>query len=166
MSTRLRWARTAVAAAGSLALLAGGMSVVASTAAAGPTPAAGQATGTVVMLPPTRIADSRSWMSFPTFHGTEQQDLQIVGRGGVPMTGVAGVILNVTAVNEQQPGYLTVWPFDQPRPTSSNVNFQAGQNIANTVIVSLPQPDGTIRIFNGSFGNIDVLVDVEGYIAG
>jgi hypothetical protein len=166
MGTPKRWKRTVVAAAGSIALLAGGMSVVVSTAAAESTPAAAQAAGTIVMLPPTRIADSRSWMSFPTFHGTEQQDLQIVGRGGVPMTGVAGVILNVTAVDEQQAGYLTVWPFDQPRPASSNVNFQAGQNIANTVIVSLPQPDGTIRIFNGSFGDIDVLVDVEGYIVG
>ena len=158
--------RAVVAIAASLALLAGGMSVVASTAVADLTPAVTQVVGTIVMLSPARIADSRIWLSWGTFHAVEQQDLQIVGRGGVPMTGVAGVILNVTAVGGQQAGYLTVWPVDQSRPATSNVNFQAGQNIANTVIVSLPQPDGTISIFNGSYGDVDVLVDVEGYIVG
>jgi len=166
MSFSKHWKRIAVAAAASLALLAGGMSAVASTAAAAPAPAAAQIAGTIVMLPPTRIADSRIVLSFMTFHAVEQQDLQIVGRGGVPMTGVAGVILNVTAVGGQQGGYLTVWPVDQSRPNTSNVNFQAGQDIANTVIVSLPQPDGTVSIFNGSYGDTDVLVDVEGYIVG
>ncbi len=119
----------------------------------------------VIMLTPSRIADSRIGMSFNTFHSLENQDLQIVGRGGVPLTGVSGVFLNVTVVSPQSSGFLTVWPFDVPRPNVSNVNFQAGQNIANTVVVQLPLNDGTVRIFNGSAGDVDVLVDVEGYVA-
>ena len=121
------------------------------------------ASGTTVMLNPNRIADSRMTLSFPTFQPGWSQDLQVAGRGGVPLTGVAAVVLNVTAVGPQRGGYLTVWPFGTTRQWTSSVNFAAGQNIANTVIVRVSS-DGTISIYNGSGGNVDVLVDVEGYI--
>ncbi len=160
------WKRLVVAAAASVTLLAGGLSVLSSTALAAPAPATTTPGGTIVMLTPARIADSRIFMSFGTFHAVQSQDLQIVGRGGVPMTGVSGVILNVTAIGGPGGGYLTAWPFNQTRPGTSNVNFAAGQIVANTVIVSLPQPDGTISIFNGAPGATDVVVDVEGYITG
>jgi hypothetical protein len=121
------------------------------------------ASGTVVSLVPNRIADSRIGLSFATFSASEQQDLQVTGRGGVPLTGVGAVILNVTAVNSQAQGFLTVWPDDFGRPNTSNVNFASHDTIANTVIVKV-QADGAIGLFNGSAGTLDVLVDVEGYI--
>jgi hypothetical protein len=121
------------------------------------------ASGTTVMLNPNRIADSRSDLSFPTFEASWSQDLQVAGRGGVPLNGVAAVILNVTAVNPQYAGYLTVWPFGISRTSTSSLNFSSGQTIANTVIVRL-STDGTISLYNGSRGDVDVLVDVEGYI--
>ncbi|MDQ2738934.1 MAG: hypothetical protein M3Y35_10050, partial [Actinomycetota bacterium] len=120
------------------------------------------ASGTTVMMNPSRIADSRpGGSSIGTFQAHWREDLQVAGRGGVPLTGVAAVILNVTAVGPSTSGYLTVWPFGIPRPTTSNLNFTAGQDVANTVIVRL-SPDGTISLYNGSAGNVDVLVDVEG----
>ena len=139
-----------------------------STAAANASPATvasvtPPASGSTVILNPSRIADSRSEDSFATFQAFWRQDLQVAGRGGVPLTGVAAVILNVTAVHPWTSGFLTVWPFGIPRPTTSSVNFTAGQNVANTVIVRL-SPDGTISLYNGSSAGVDVLVDVEGYI--
>lgn len=149
----------ALAASG--VLLFGNVLANASPAAAATTTP--PASGSTVVLNPNRIADSRATLSFPTFQVSWSQDLQVAGRGGVPLTGVAAVILNVTAVGPQRPGYLTVWPFGIARPSTSSINFGAGQNIANTVIVRLSN-DGTISIYNGSGGNVDVLVDVEGYI--
>lgn len=168
MRFTLHWKQSVIAAAACLTLLAGGMSILASNALAAPAPAMATATpsGTIVMLPPQRIADSRISMSFGTLGAEQTADLQIVARGGVPLTGVSGAILNVTAIGGQQGGYLTVWNGEQSMPGTSNVNFAAGQIAANTVIVSLPQPDGSISLFNGAPGYTDVLVDVEGYIVG
>ncbi len=149
------------AVAASLTLIFTGVLANASPAtAATATP---PASGSTVMLNPNRIADSRMDLSFPRFQASWSQDLQVAGRGGVPLTGAAAVILNVTAVAPQRSGYLTVWPFGIQRTSTSSLNFAAAQNIANTVIVRL-SPDGTISLYNGSGGNVDVLVDVEGYI--
>jgi hypothetical protein len=59
---------------------------------------------------------------------------------------------------------LTVYPFNTPRPTASNLNFGAGTVIANLVTVALGASagQGWINIYNG-LGSVDVLVDVEGY---
>jgi len=54
-----------------------------------------------VPLPPTRIADSRITMSFPTLRALETDDVQLFGRGGIPMTGVAAGVLNVTVADSQ-----------------------------------------------------------------
>jgi hypothetical protein len=55
----------------------------------------------------------------------------------IPGNGVAEVVATVTAVGPRQPGYVTVWPSLTVRPGTSNQNFQAGQNIATTVVVPL-----------------------------
>src|SRR5215468_7499998 len=34
-------------------------------------------------------------------------------------------------------GFVTVWPCGEPRPLASNLNFTAGQNIPNNVIVKI-----------------------------
>ena len=92
--------------------------------------------------------------------------MQVTGKGGVPATGVASVVLNVTVVTPQTAGYITVWPSGIAKTNTSNLNFQAGQNIPNTVIVPVGT-DGKIQLFNGSAGTTHLLVDVTGYtIAG
>ncbi len=145
--------------------------VVSGVAAYGGTPpahaavVAAPASGTLVMLVPSRIADSRAGLSLGTFRPLEREDLQIAARGGVPLTGAAGAVLNVTVVNPQRGGFVTVWPSQFAKPNTSNINFPAGQTIANNVIVKLISSDGTISIYNGSAGTVDVVVDVEGYIA-
>ena len=50
-----------------------------------------------------------------------------------------------------------------PRPQTSNLNLQAGQNIPNLVIVPVG-PDGKIQLYNGSGGTVQLIADVAGYI--
>ena len=126
--------------------------------------------GAVVAVTPTRIADSRIPLKLPgALTGLGSAQLQISGQGPVPATGVAAVVLNVTAVTPTNAGFLTVWPSGIPRTDTSNLNFQAGQTIASTVVVPVGSIDavgaaGKISIFNGSGGPVQIVVDVTGYI--
>jgi hypothetical protein len=79
----------------------------------------------------------------------------------MPAANVGAVALNVTVTAPTTAGYLTVYPTGASRPTASNLNFSAGQTIANMVIVPIGA-DGRITIFN-SQGNSDILVDVLGW---
>jgi hypothetical protein len=114
----------------------------------------------VVSVTPARIADSRAGLQIPGAVGAVP--VQVTGRGGIPDGGVAAVLATVTVVAPQQAGYITVWPSGSTRPDTSNLNFQAGQTIANTVLIQLGT-GGRIQLFNGSYGTVQVIVDVTGY---
>ncbi len=109
---------------------------------------------------PQRILDTRSSNQRLGAGGTVS--LQVAGVGGVPAYGVTAVVLNVTAVNPSAASYVTVYPDSHPLPNVSNLNFVAGQTIANLVIV--PVYDGKIDLRNAN-GNVDLLADVTGYYA-
>ena len=86
-----------------------------------------------------------------------------------PTTGITGpvsaVALNVTVVNPTAIGYLTVYPAGGARPLASNLNYQPRQTVPNMVVVKTGT-GGSVSIFNGSQGTIDVLADIEGYVSG
>src|SRR5512144_1515514 len=90
-----------------------------------------------------------------------QTTMTVVGRGGVPSTGVGSVALNVTVTEPTASSYLTVWPSGATRPLASSVNFTAGETVANSVITKVGA-DGRIAIFNFS-GNTHIVVDVVGW---
>ena len=75
-------------------------------------------------------------------------------------SGTKAIILNVTATNPTQAGYLTVYPAGQPQPLASNLNFVPGQTVPNRVIVGLGT-GGQVTITNGP-GTVDVVVDLTG----
>ena len=87
--------------------------------------------------------------------------MTVVGRGTVPATGVGAVALNVTVTEPTAASYLTVWPTGSPRPVASNLDFVAGQTIANSVIAKVGT-DGTISIYNNT-GSVQVVIDVVGW---
>jgi len=122
--------------------------------------------GAVASLPPARIMDTRigQGASGPV-PSTGSISVQVTGQGGVPAAGVSAVIVNVTVADPTAAGYITVWPSGAPRQQTSNLNFQAGQNIPNLVIVPVGA-DGKIQLFNGSGGTVQLLADVTGYIIG
>jgi hypothetical protein len=86
-------------------------------------------------------------------------ELQVAGVAGVPSNADA-VVLNMTVVNAQAPGFATVYPCGQPRPEASNLNYVAGQTIPNLVIAK-PGVGGKVCIY--SYATIDVLADVSGF---
>jgi PKD repeat protein len=83
------------------------------------------------------------------------------GQGGIPADGVTAVVLNVTVTNSTDGGFLTVYPDGTDRPSTSNLNFTAGETIPNLVTVPVGA-DGKVNFYN-HFGSVDVVADVEGY---
>ncbi len=60
--------------------------------------------------------------------------VQVAGRAGIP-ADAATVVLNVTAVDPLGPGFITVHATGTARPLASNLNYEPGETVANTVIV-------------------------------
>ena len=75
--------------------------------------------------------------------------------------GATGAVLNVTAVEAQAPGFLTVFPCDTPIPEGSNLNYAAGQTIPNAVFAKLGA-DGRVCIY--TYAAAGLIVDVTGYM--
>ena len=117
----------------------------------------------LVSLTPTRILDTRSGLGAPRAKvgpgGTVS--LQVGGVSGVPQHGVTAVIMNLTVADETAGGYVTIYPSGTARPGASNVNFVAGQVVANDVSVPVG-PDGKVTLYNHS-GSVDLIADIQGY---
>jgi hypothetical protein len=110
---------------------------------------------------PTRVLDTRNGVGVPVraLGAGSTLELQVTGVAGVP-SDAAAVVLNMTAVNAQAPGFATVFPCGQSRPEASNLNYAAGQTIPNLVIAK-PGAGGKVCIY--SYATIDVLADVSGF---
>jgi IPT/TIG domain-containing protein len=109
---------------------------------------------------PARITDTRS--GSPVSAGTPLT-VTVAGNGGVPSLGAKAVIANITVARPSTASFLTVYPTGVTAPTSSDLNFVAGQTVPNLVVVKLSAL-GQIDILNG-YGTTDVIVDVVGYFA-
>jgi hypothetical protein len=71
--------------------------------------------------------------------------------------------LNVTVVNPESPGFVTVYPCDASRPLASNLNYSAGSVVANGVIAPV-SASGSNCIYTSA--NSDIIVDLAGWFAG
>ncbi len=145
----------------------------ASTVGTASAPALGQVSatpsrgpGTFVPLTPARLVDTRNGngaggpvAARATVH------LQVGGRGGVPTTGVSAAVLNVTVTQPTRAGYITAYPDGVARPTASNLNYVAGQTVANLVTVKVGA-NGKVALYNGSSGTVQLVADVSGYYVG
>ena len=89
--------------------------------------------------------------------------VQVTGQGGIPAAGVAAAILNVAVVNTTAPGALTVFATGQTQPGTSNVNWSAGQVIANRVVAPIGS-GGQVTLVNQSAGTLDVIVDANAWV--
>ena len=86
--------------------------------------------------------------------------MKVTGAKGVP-EGAGAVVLNVTATEPTDAGYITVYPTGTVAPTASSLNFVAGQNIANLVTAKVGT-GGQVDIYNFA-GDTQVLFDVVGW---
>jgi hypothetical protein len=93
----------------------------------------------------------------------ETLELQVGGRAAVP-AGAAAVVLNMTVTSPSNAGFVTVWPCTSPAsppPNASNLNFSAGQTIANLVIVPLGS-QGRVCV-RSSEASTHLIADLNGY---
>ncbi len=159
---RSRWA--AVGAAVAVTLGGGGMVAV---------NAASSAPSSVITIDPVRILDTRDPVNIGLpgpFVSAVSQKLQVTG-GAVP-AGATGVLLNVTVAGPSAAGFLSVRPGSAVGvPSTSSLNFKAGDIVPNAVQVGLPTAGanaGQIDITYDAFGQAgpttEVLIDVVGYM--
>jgi protocatechuate 3,4-dioxygenase beta subunit len=118
----------------------------------------------VPLASPKRLLDTRSATlvghTGPKPVASETVALAILGREGVPATGVSAVVLNITATEATAAGFVTVWP-DGTRPTVSSLNLETpGQTRPNLVTVPVGV-DGAVRIYTQS--GTHLVADVFGY---
>ena len=85
---------------------------------------------------------------------------QMTGNFGIPTTGANSVVLNVTATGATAPGYITVWPCNQPQPYTSNLNYLQYQNIPNAVIATV---DSNGQVCFASSSPTFLIADISGW---
>jgi PKD repeat protein len=123
--------------------------------------------GYLVGQAPHRLLDTRDGTGAPTapLTGGRPLTVNVLSAAGVPQgVPIRAVVLNVTATGPSGAGNLVVYPDNSAPPAASNLNFTAGETIANSVIVPVPA-DGGIDFLNHA-GTVQVLADVQGYYTG
>lgn len=121
---------------------------------------------------PTRILDTRNGTgaAAAAIGAGKTLRLQVTGAGGsenpIP-AGITAVVLNVTVAAPTANSFLTVYG-DQDAtgaavslPSTSNLNFKAGQNVPNLVVVPVGA-NGAVDFYNAK-GSTQVIADVAGY---
>ena len=111
---------------------------------------------------PTRLLDTRDGTGATTPGPVAARgiiELQVGGVGGVPPDALA-VVLNATVAEPVAAGYATIFPCGQGVPDASNLNYAAGQNVANLVIARVGV-GGKVCLF--SYESTHLIVDVAGY---
>jgi hypothetical protein len=133
-----------------------------------PAPAA-IAGGRMVPLEPVRVLDTRpgepgpvpaGWVSHRPAAG-ETVPVALPPSTGLPATGVAAAIVNITATEAGAEGFLRALRGGDSGGSTSNVNYVPGANAATHAIVPLGN-DGSIAIFTNAPAHI--VVDLVGYI--
>ncbi|MEP6810448.1 MAG: hypothetical protein ABI992_09410, partial [Chthoniobacterales bacterium] len=117
---------------------------------------------TYAPLSPARVWDTRFGPGPMGQSGPGQtRTVQITGVGGVPVTGVTAVVLNLAAINPTSQTFVTVFPAGEAQPLAANLNVPPGDVRPNLVIVKLGA-GGQINVFNNA-GNVDFAADVAGW---
>ena len=114
-------------------------------------------------LSPARILDTRAGtggFAVPVGPGATISPA-VTGVGGVPATGVAAVVLNVTATEPTAVSFLTIYPNGAPRPLASSLNVVPNQTVPNLVIAKVGA-DGRVNVYNHA-GSGHVIFDVVGW---
>ncbi|MBI4934446.1 MAG: Ig-like domain repeat protein [Actinobacteria bacterium] len=83
--------------------------------------------------------------------------------GLVPADGVGAVSLNVTAIDPEGDGFLTVWACGT-RPDASSLNFAAHRTTAGAVIAPVDAATGTVCFYSSQ--NVHLAVDLNGWFVG
>jgi hypothetical protein len=121
-------------------------------AAAGPT--------SLYLIAPCRVLDTRDTPGFPIARG-EARAVYVARRCGIPF-GAKAVAVNLTVINPQSEGYLTLYPAASPMPQTSTVNYRRAKTRANNAVLPL-SAGGMLKIYNSGPPAVEMVLDVTGY---
>ena len=85
--------------------------------------------------------------------------MRLVVAGRAVPAGTAAIVLNIAATEPDADGYVTVFPCGAP-PLASNLNYRAGQTIANLSIVGL---DAGGAVCLTSMSRAHLIADLNGF---
>lgn len=115
-------------------------------------------TGTsLTSVPPARLIDTRDTTKRAA---GSQLTLGVANRAGVP-TGAKAVVVNVTAVQPEAVGFVTVHPCLPTPPNASSLNHVANVNGGNEILARL-SATGELCLFTS--GTTNLTVDVVAYL--
>ena len=117
-------------------------------------------------LAPHRVLDTRFGIGQQVGHTGAIQPGQsvtfsVLPQSGVPISGVAAVVVNLTVTSPSAGGFITAYSGPN-KPVVSNLNFVKNQTVANLAVIG-PLSTDTVTLFNDSTGTVDLLADVAGY---
>src|SRR5437762_13595797 len=118
-----------------------------------------QGTGLLHPIAPARLMDTRNAPQHAIGDG-QTLPVSVAGQGGVPASGVAAALVNLTVTNATASSFLTAYASGTSKPSSSNLNFSPKQTISNRAIVPVGSA-GKVVIWNFA-GTVDVVLDVVG----
>jgi surface antigen len=116
-----------------------------------------------VALGPTRILDSQTGLGYPVGRVAAGQAplVPVVGKAGVPASGVRAALLTVTVASPTAAGYVTAYPSGSAETPYATVKFASGRTVTNTVLVPVGL-DGSVRVKTSAAAYLKV--DVQGYL--
>ncbi len=117
--------------------------------------------GSYTAVTPRRFLDTRTGLGATQAPVGAGRTINVVV-SGLP-AGASSVVLNVTATSTTTTGFVTVWPYGQTRPATSNVAYTAGKTVPNMVTVPVGT-GGRISLYN-SAGTANLIADLAGYFA-
>ena len=124
-------------------------------------------TSAITNTMPERLLETREEFGQKGYSGVKPAagriitlDVTQVGQNQVA-NGAKAVFVNVTAVNPDADGFVTVWNCDGPVPTVSALNYNPGAVIPNLVVAPV-NANGTICLY--TLASTDLLVDLLGEI--
>jgi hypothetical protein len=109
-------------------------------------------------LSPARLLDTRQGQPVGP---RSSVGVPVLGRGGVPATGVGAVVLNLTGTEPTASTYVTAYPTGEAVPVASNLNLTVGRTAPNLAIVKVGV-GGRVSLYNHN-GSVHLIADVAGW---
>lgn len=163
VKTLLRARSAAVVAA--VSLVATAFAVVGPVAPAAHADVAGKGGDYIALGVQGHLLDTRSAIGVTTttpIGAGVPVSFQVLGRGGVPSSGVSGIVVDITTSLSTAASALQLAPDGSTSWPISNLNFPAnGSALSNTAIVQVGA-NGKVAVLNTS-GSTHVIIDVQGY---
>jgi hypothetical protein len=116
-----------------------------------------------VPVDPVRVMDTRQSLGSNPLAGRGTANWTVAEAG---FADYAAVVMNVTVTDTTASGFLTVYPEADTLPSSSNLNFAAGQTVPNLVMTGYTSGStGGVNFYNASPQGVDVVADLFGYFS-